>query len=89
MTKERAIEQINRLHKKVMLPLGDLLLGKLISKKLTVFIIATIFILRGFLDGEQWVTIAEWYIGTQGVVDVTRVIKGTKDVGPPAGSEEG
>lgn len=75
MTKQGAIDQIDRLHRKVMLPLGDLLLGKLMSKKLTVFIMACIFISRGFLDGEQWVTIAQWYIGTQGVIDVVKVIK--------------
>ena len=74
--------QLDRAHRKIMLPLGDLLLGRLISKKLTVFIMATIFILRGFLDGEQWVTVAQWYIGTQGVVDVTKVIRGTNNEQP-------
>ncbi len=88
MTKHEAIKQIDRAHRKVFVPLGDLLLGKLMSKKLTVFIMATIFILRGLLDGDQWVTVAQWYIAGQTFVDVTGVIKGTKKIGPPAGSED-
>lgn len=78
MTKLQAIQHINKLHKKVMLPIGDLLLGRLVSKKLTVFIMATIFILRGLLDGDQWVTVAQWYITGQTLVDITNAIKKPK-----------
>ena len=67
--------KINKLvkgtHKKVVVPLGDLLLGRVMSKKLTVFFIATAFVLAKYLDGPEWVEVAKWYFGTQGAVDVT------------------
>ena len=48
----------------------DTFLGKLISRKLTVFIIATIFLaLSTKISGEEWVNIAMIYIGTQAVID--------------------
>ena len=51
-------------------PLIDKLLGIVISKKLTVFFIATIFIILGKLDSEQWVNISMVYIGSQAAVDL-------------------
>ena len=51
-------------------PLIDKLLGIVISKKLTVFFIATIFIILGKLDSEQWVNVAMVYIGSQAAVDL-------------------
>jgi len=51
-------------------PLIDKLLGIVISKKLTVFFIATIFIILGKLDSTQWVNVAMVYIGSQAAVDL-------------------
>lgn len=76
MTKQQAIGHIDKAHKKVFIPLGDLLLGKLMSKKLTVFIIATFFTINAYLTGAEWVIVAEWYFASQGLVDIAKVIKG-------------
>ena len=51
-------------------PLIDRLLSIVISKKLTVFFIATIFIILGKLDSTQWVNVAMVYIGSQAAVDL-------------------
>ena len=51
-------------------PIIDKLLGIVISKKLTVFFIATIFIILGKLDSTQWVNVAMVYIGSQAAVDL-------------------
>ena len=51
-------------------PLIDRLLSIVISKKLTVFFIATIFIILGKLDSTQWVNISMVYIGSQAAVDL-------------------
>ena len=51
-------------------PLIDRLLSIVINKKLTVFFIATIFIILGKLDSEQWVNVAMVYIGSQAAVDL-------------------
>jgi len=40
-----------------------------ISKKLTVFVVGTLFLYLGKLNGVQWVNLAMVYIGTQGVID--------------------
>jgi hypothetical protein len=47
----------------------DKILNKFISKKLTVFIIATIFVAYKHILPEQWVNIAIVYIGSQAVLD--------------------
>lgn len=69
-------KQVTNAKEKVVEPLVDLILGKTMSKKLLVFFLATIFILRNVLTGDQWVTVAEWYFGSQGAVDVTEAIVG-------------
>jgi hypothetical protein len=51
-------------------PIIDKILSIVISKKLTVFFIATIFIILGKLNSEQWVNISMVYIGSQGAVDL-------------------
>lgn len=40
-----------------------------ISKKLTVMIIATLFLWFDKIDNEQWLIVAGIYIGTQTVID--------------------
>ena len=46
-----------------------------ISKKLTVFVIATILNLTGSISGTEWVYISLMYIGTQGAIDLYNRIK--------------
>jgi len=41
-----------------------------ISKKLTVFVVATILTLKGNISGTEWVYISLMYIGTQGAIDL-------------------
>ena len=51
-------------------PIIDKILSIVISKKLTVFFISTIFIILGKLNSEQWVNISMVYIGSQAAVDL-------------------
>ena len=48
----------------------DKLLGKAISRKLTVFIVACFALMAGVLDGDNFTFIAVSYIGTQGIIDL-------------------
>jgi hypothetical protein len=51
-------------------PVVDKLMGKVISRKFTVFSLATVFLYLGNVTGEQWVAISLGYIGIQGVADI-------------------
>jgi hypothetical protein len=53
-----------------MKPYLDSLLGKVISRKFTVFSLATLFLYLGSITGEQWVAISLGYIGIQGIADI-------------------
>ncbi|MFD0762974.1 hypothetical protein ACFQZW_12860 [Lutibacter aestuarii] len=62
-----------------MTPIIDKILSFTISKKLSVFIIATFLIFAEKLSAEQWVNIAMMYIGTQGAIDIlVELIKARK-----------
>ena len=52
-----------------MKPIIDTILNFTISKKLSVFIIATFLVFAQKLTSEQWIDVALMYIGTQGVID--------------------
>lgn len=54
----------------VIKPLFDRLMGKVISRKFTVFSLATLFLYLGSITGEQWVAISLGYIGIQGIADI-------------------
>ena len=47
----------------------DKFLGQFVSKKLSVFIIASFFVGLGYIEPSQWVNISIIYIGGQSVVD--------------------
>jgi hypothetical protein len=47
----------------------DRFLNSWISKKLSVFVVASFGLFSGTLTSGDWVTIAAVYIGTQGVID--------------------
>tara|TARA_R110000850_G_scaffold155271_1_gene279460 strand:- start:233 stop:421 length:189 start_codon:yes stop_codon:yes gene_type:complete len=57
------------------MPLLDKILKLTISKKLTVFIIASIFTLKDVIEGSEWVYISLMYIGTQGIIDYNSIKK--------------
>lgn len=73
-----AKKAISTAHKKTVVPILDLILGRTMSKKLMVLFIASWFLFREFLNGDQWVTVASWYVGSQAVVDGVLAIKGNK-----------
>ena len=54
----------------VIKPVFDRLMGKVISRKFTVFSLATLFLYLGSITGEQWVAISLGYIGIQGIADI-------------------
>jgi ABC-type maltose transport system permease subunit len=62
----------------------DRILNKLVSRKLTVFLIATYGLFSDKIPAEQWVTLAIVYIGTQAAINAVSVMKGFK----PSGEEQ-
>lgn len=57
-----------------MKPIIDRILDFTVSKKLTVFIIATFLVFAQILEADQWMKVALMYIGTQGTIDLFREI---------------
>ena len=53
----------------------DKLLNRFISKKLMVFIIATIFISFSKIDPINWVNLSMVYIGSQAAVDLMKELR--------------
>ena len=72
-------ENIRTVHKKVVVPFVDMILGRTMSKKLMVFIIATTFLLLTYLKSHEWVEIAKIYVTGQSAVDLAMAIKGNKN----------
>jgi len=58
-----------------MKPIIDKVLGLTVSKKLTVFILATIFFKNELIDSNQWIGLAFMYLGVQGSLDLYKLIK--------------
>ena len=58
-----------------MKPIVDKVLNITISKKLTVFAVATVLVFMDRIEGVEWVYIALMYIGTQGAIDLYNRIK--------------
>ena len=54
----------------------DKFLNSWISKKLTVFLVASYGLFWGTLTSADWVTIAGVYIGTQGAIDAIKALRG-------------
>ena len=55
----------------------DAMLNRYVSRKLMVFVVASIGLFTTVLTSSDWVTIAAVYIGTQGAIDAVARIKGT------------
>lgn len=53
----------------------DAILNNYLSRKLLVFLIASIGLFLGMLNSNDWVTIASVYIGAQGVIDAVCKLK--------------
>ena len=53
----------------------DKALSKVVSRKFTVFALATAFLYLGQLSGDQWVAVSLGYIGIQGVADIATAWK--------------
>lgn len=53
----------------------DNFLSSWVSKKLTVFVTATVLALSAKVNSSDWVTVAIVYLGTQGAVDIVKQIK--------------
>ena len=53
----------------------DIILNKLISRKLSVFVVACIGLFSGQLESGDWVIIGTAYIGIQGFADIVQKIK--------------
>ena len=53
----------------------DQILNKLVSRKLSVFIVACVGLFSGNLCSGDWVIIGTAYIGIQGVTDIVERIK--------------
>ena len=58
----------------------DLFLNKWVSRKLTVFGIASIALFSGNIESNDWVIIATAYISLQGVTDIVERIYKSKHV---------
>ena len=56
----------------------DKTLAKVVSRKFTVFALATLFLYFNHLTGDQWTAISLGYIGIEGIADIaTRWKHGT------------
>ena len=47
----------------------DLWIGKLISRKLLVFLVCTVALFWEKVSGSEWINVAMVYIGSQAVID--------------------
>ena len=57
----------------------DIILGKLISRKLLTFITATVLISQQTLESGDWTLIACIYIGVQGAIDFYKIRNGLSE----------
>ena len=56
----------------------DKILNFTISKKLTVFTLGTIFMFRETISSEEWLKLSMIYIGTQGIIDLFKILYNRK-----------
>ena len=53
----------------------DAILNRYVSRKLMVFVVASIGLFWGTLTSSDWITVAAVYIGTQGAIDAIAKLK--------------
>jgi len=56
------VKVLDKAHKKIIVPFVDLILGRTMSKKLTVFIVATIALWNNLITGTEWSIFAGIYV---------------------------
>ena len=56
----------------------DLFLNKWVSRKLTVFIIASVALMSGELESTDWVIVATTYIAIEGATNITERLMKSK-----------
>jgi len=66
------IKQI--VNKVAQIPFIDMVLGKAISKKLTVFFVGTIFLCLGKVESLEWIELAKFYVIGQSGVDMALAV---------------
>ncbi len=60
---------VKKLKEKIGVPFADFILGKVFSRKLTVFVVSTVLIFQDKLESGDFVWIATVYITVQGGYD--------------------
>ena len=70
MTKKSLKQLGHNVKEKAIVPIVDLILGRTISRKLMVFLIATVFVALKHITPVEWVDIAKVYIISQAGVDL-------------------
>jgi hypothetical protein len=58
----------------------DLYLNKWLSRKLTVFVIASVGLFLAKLDGDNWTIVATAYISIEGVTNIVERLMKAKNV---------
>lgn len=48
----------------------DRFLNKWVSRKLTVFVLASVALFNGYITGSEWIIISSIYLGIEGTADV-------------------
>ena len=66
---------VKKLKTKVGQPILNFLLGKVMSKKLTIMIISTVALFTGFLDGDNFMFISIVYIGFEAGNNYLEILK--------------
>jgi hypothetical protein len=64
----RSAKQIQKKSNEVI----DRLLGKVVSRKLTVFIVASMGMFHGFIDSSDWTIIGGIYIGSETAITIIK-----------------
>ena len=79
---------LDKAHKKIIVPFVDLILGRTMSKKLTVFIVATVALWSNLITGAQWTFISMFYvIGLTYLNHLEKMAEAQKNVQDFRGSE--
>ena len=61
----------------------DIFLNKWVSRKLTVFIVASVGLFYGYINSTDWVIIATTYIAIEGSTNIVERLMKSKSNQPP------
>ena len=80
---------LDKVQRKVVKPFVDLILGRTMSKKLTVWIVACVALWQGLITGAQWVFISMFYIiGLAYLNHLQEMAKARKEVNDFRGADQ-